>query len=886
MLNLELRAEFSSEKPHGTMVDFKNEAKTGALDISAESFLKITYPSIDLLHAIEAILPTKRRPTVLLGERGQGKSHLMAVLYHIIQNPEIGQAWYDTWKDRIEHPLPINSLEKDFLVIAESLNSQNYNTLWDILFDKHPDGQYFRGKWDSEGANKNPIPGEKLILSMLEKKPIALILDEFQTWFEGRIETPANPSKSHAFNFIQILSEIATHRPDLLILVASVRDSGSDAAQQIYRINPARIAFNNPQTKKDRLRLILYRIFENRTNIPINQIESIIAVHLKEYLRLKEISMDKTEEIKANFLEAWPYSYELIQMLEDQVLVAVNAQETRDLIRILVELFKNRGEVTPIITPSDFLIDDPKSTAGILLDSVASKEQRDLKEKAQRNLEALKAISSSNVSSKNKHEIISALWLRSLSVEKLKGAKASELHSDITKTNPIDDNSFQAELIEIEENSFNIHKEGERFLFKVEENPYSKVISSAKNEKLFIGEEDVGLLLNEIKYILCENNYSGQFQIIPLGKDWESNPWLIEKFAPEYKFQNWDKKKIPIVVIPETLKGIDKVLAKWLITHIPQRRNMIRFLLPKSTEKNYCFDRDLILLTRVVYLCEKWGGEYKDIGNKYKQELRKKLKERFDLFAILENWDFQNPDKCKFAKEKHLATGDKIPPAIENKIKNELYAREDFENLILKFAKNGFSIDRVLGELQEPISVDEICLPWLGETITVESIFRLCAEGKIAINLKGAEMIQAEPSEDADTAYRRMKSLIPRDRDLETTKILLPDANTISRGIAEPPSVTDTPVIPSEEKTQSPSSGEIKNPFTQTRKVLRQKETIYAPPLHLINEIEKWNLADKETLQSISVKVEKMDKNQLRRLIEKLPDGFSYKIELDREESE
>jgi|JI9StandDraft_1071089.scaffolds.fasta_scaffold16173_1 hypothetical protein len=885
MLNLKLRAEFSSEKPHGTMVDFKNEAKTGALDISAESFLKITYPSIDLLHAIEAILPTKRRPTVLLGERGQGKSHLMAVLYHIIQNPEIGQTWYDTWKDRINHPLPINSLEKGFLVIAESLNSQNYNTLWDILFDKHPDGQYFRGKWDSEGINKNPIPSEKLILSMLEKKPVALILDEFQTWFEGRIETQANPSKTHAFNFIQILSEIATHRPDLLILVASVRDSGSDAAQQIYRINPARIAFNNPQTKKDRLRLILYRIFENRMNISVNQIDSLIAIHLKEYLRLKEIPTDKAEDIKANFLESWPYSHELIQMLEDQVLVAVNAQETRDLIRILVELFKNRGEVTPIITPADFLIMDSKSTAGVLLDSVASKEQRDLKEKAQRNLEALNAISGSDYSMKNKHEIITALWLRSLSVEKLKGAKASELHSDITKTVSIDDNSFQAELIEIEENSFNIHKEGERFLFKVEENPYSRVISSAKNEKLFTGEEDIQLLLKEMKYTLTEHyEVSNLFQIIPLGKDWEINPWQIEKFAPEYKFQNWDKKKTVIVVIPEMVKGIDKVLAKWLITHIPQKRNTIRFLLPKSTEKNYCFDKELILLTRVVYLCEKWGGEYKEIGNKYKQELRKKLKERFDLFAILENWDFQNPDKCKFAKEKHLAAGDKIPPAIENKIKSELYAREDFESLIMQFAKNGFSIDRVLGELQEPISVDGICLPWLGETITVESIFRLCAEGKIAINLKGSEMLQAEPSEDSETAYRRMKTLIPRDRDLETTKILLPDVNPRSQGIGEAPSVPDNPVTPPSEKPSD--SPDIKNPFTQPRKVLRTKETLYAPPLHLINEIEKWNLADKETLQSISVRIEKMDKNQLRRMIEKLPDGFQYKIELDREELE
>lgn len=54
MLQLRLREEFRGKRLKGTTVDFKNQSGTGALDVAASDFLKITYPSHDLLKAIEA----------------------------------------------------------------------------------------------------------------------------------------------------------------------------------------------------------------------------------------------------------------------------------------------------------------------------------------------------------------------------------------------------------------------------------------------------------------------------------------------------------------------------------------------------------------------------------------------------------------------------------------------------------------------------------------------------------------------------------------------------------------------------------------------------------------------------------------------------------------
>jgi hypothetical protein len=78
VLELKLREEFRGRRLKGTTVDFTNQAQTGALQVPAVEFLKITYPSFDLLKTIEATGPDHSRPVVLLGARGQGKSHLMA----------------------------------------------------------------------------------------------------------------------------------------------------------------------------------------------------------------------------------------------------------------------------------------------------------------------------------------------------------------------------------------------------------------------------------------------------------------------------------------------------------------------------------------------------------------------------------------------------------------------------------------------------------------------------------------------------------------------------------------------------------------------------------------------------------------------------------------
>ena len=565
-------------------------------------------------------------------------------------------------------------------LIAESLQNQEYKFLWDILFANHPNGQLIKGKWLGQGENKTEVPSKSLLIELLNSKPIVLILDEFQTWYEGLTNTKQFPWQKWAFNHIQILSEIAEENPELLSLVVSFRDGDSDAAEQIYRINHIKINFKGAQAKKDRQNLLLHRIFENRLQVPNSDIETSIKVHVDEYIRLNHISGSDHEKYKKEFIDAWPFSPKLMQLLEDQVLVATSTQETRDLIRILIDVFKGAGDTSPVLTAADFNITKEERGIGSLLDSVANRLHKDLSTKALRNLEAVREACPS-LKVEFLEDVLSALWLRSLSLEKHAGARHEDLQLDITRKSKIDDNKFQADLAMIEANSFNIHRSiGGKLVFLNEENPQAKLMAHAKIDRLFSDNQDIDHLALEIKHVLADDEgNNNQSKIIVLKKNWENRPWenIDEKEKPE----SWGGR-IPHIVIPKgDIKQKD--LGVWLKTHISKNKNTVRFILAKEGV-NIFFDKSLLIPARIVYLAKEWkdsDASYRVLYAKFQKELREQLKNLFDRFAILEVWNFGQPELCQFQILRHNEESEKIIPKIQEIIKKEVFEPEGFEEV-------------------------------------------------------------------------------------------------------------------------------------------------------------------------------------------------------------
>ncbi len=890
MLKLLLRDEFKGERLKGTTIDFSADKTTGVLKKPAGEFLSITYPSVDLLKVLEAAQPEKARPIVLLGGRGQGKSHLMAALFHAMKDAAAAAAWLGDWAAKLNRPeLTTLKFRSDVEVIAESLHQQRYKFLWELLFDRHPKGDYIKGKWDSMGAGKTNIPSVDLLLEMFQAKPTALLLDEFQTWYDGLTNTQQYPWRNWAFNFIQLLSEIANDHPELLTLVVSIRDNQSQAYQQIHRIQPVLVDFQGTQAKKDRQRLLLYRIFQNRINVPASDISDCIKPHVDDHLRLAEVPPSQHDTKRAEFVEAWPYSPVLMRLLDDQVLVATEAQETRDLIRILVDLFKTQGDKSPVITAADFDITNEKGSVTSLLNSVANQFHRSLLQKAQRNLEAVRtAVQEPDKNVPHAADIISALWLRSLSAERVNGAEPAELQVDITRDQPIDDNGFAAEMAMIRENSFNIHPVGNRLVFKEEENAEGKLLANARNDKLFEAGQDIEQLAAEVRYVIGgSEEVSRQFRVVVLRKKWQSDPWgeLAEKDRPD----QWGNQLV-LIVLPEYPDNVEAALGAWLKQYLPSRRNTLRFLLPKKADGNLYFDRDLIVCARAVYLANQWKETdvaYKPLFTTYQtSHLRPKLKDKFDAFALLDIWNFAQPEQCRFTIEKHNATGDKIPKAIHTKIESELFVAEDFEVAVVAHATASSSLAKFIGELQEPTIGGKHCIPWLGEFTAKEKVLRLCAAGKLAIDVRGLEMLQAEPSESEDVAWMRIKGKLGSGMELKQTILLLPNAVPSSGGTLPLP-FTPTPTTTTPTSTQP--TGTPPSIFNETDGTLPKAPKLQPfgtppkTPMNLLGEVEKWGIGAATNLANVNININAMTGAQLTQLLKNLPDGATYGLNLDKE---
>src|SRR5580692_5312626 len=488
---LQLRQEFQTQHMRATAIELSNRQNTGWTQRKAATeLLDITYPTGDVRRALDAVSAASAgKPIVMMGQRGSGKSHIMALVHHAFGAPDQVESWANSWGQKLQaDKLKSMKLQRGFMPLSETLSNQEYPHLWDVLFERHSKGPYYRGKFEQSG---NLVPAKSLLQDMFAEQKTALILDELQTWYDGLHDEPGAEGKKRlrwAFNFIQTLSELAEDRPDLFCLVVSVRDNTTDSFQQIHRKGPVVIDFKGETARADRKRLVLHRLFQNRGNVPAAEIEQAVHVYATERIRL--LHADKTQADKARLqqevVECWPFSPELLGLLEDHILMASAAQDSRDFIRMLAEVFRVRGQQAPVITPADFSVDDDDCGVTTLVDSFAtSADQERLREKAIRNLSAIR---DANVDAPHAREVISSIWVRSLSVRQDTGATRNEVQLDITQNEPIDDNAFTAELANIVDNSFNIHEVGtheKRFCFKLPENPESKLKAWARNEREF-----------------------------------------------------------------------------------------------------------------------------------------------------------------------------------------------------------------------------------------------------------------------------------------------------------------------------------------------------------------------------------------------------------------
>jgi hypothetical protein len=166
---------------------------------------------------------------------------------------------------------------------------------------------------------------------------------------------------------------------------------------------------------------------------------------------------------------------------------------------------------------------------------------------------------------------------------------------------------------------------------------------------------------------------------------------------------------------------------------------------------------------------------------------------------------------------------------------------------------------------------------------TKEKILHLCASGKLAINVRGLELLQAQAGETEETAWMRMRGKLGSGKELEQTILQLPSAYPQSGGalpfqlmptIPQPstPQPVPGPIPPSNifGGSPMPPSPSLK-PFGTPPKT----------PVNLLGEVEKWGISAATNVANVNLAVSQMTGAQLSEFLKKLPDGLTYSLNLE-----
>src|SRR5262249_32413939 len=149
-----------------------------------------------------------------------------------------------------------------------------------------------------------------------------------------------------------------------------------------------------------------------------------------------------------------------------------------------------------------------------------------------------------------------------------------------------------------------------RFCFRLPENPQSKMKAGARNDRAFDPQSatapgllsvrrDQEYLKQVLNYLLKTPDGPSEPPSHPVGLDpnWQKAPWANLPHPDQPA--GWTERAKPVlVVLPVAPKSLNDVLGPWLVDHVAQNRNMVRFLLPRAGLENIYDDRNLLITAR------------------------------------------------------------------------------------------------------------------------------------------------------------------------------------------------------------------------------------------------------------------------------------------------
>lgn len=425
------------------IVDLENlrDAKGKHIESKPQDFLGLTYPTADIRCVLENLnqrFTSKARSAGLYlfeGYKGSGKSHLLLLVCHLAQNPELAKEWFSRYG--IECKLP-----EHIEVIPHKFTDFPLYALWDLIM-----------KGDAKASSQDR-PNLDQLRAAIQGRHIFLVLDELEMGIRS-ISDKAIQDQNLAF--LQMLTEEAERSETRNITIfAGIYNSAQEPGATLKRVPRIDVKFANVA---DRTRIVLHRLFENSDSADKKKIENVLTSYRNGWKR-KGLPVD--DAYMAKLQESYPFTPELLQLIQEQ---ARNMfQGTRGALGLLGTMVKTAHKKADLITTAQASIKD-RSILNRLIDLDPG---MDLVKCAQSDLADL---------GKNRFgdEIVSSILLATLAAAgKARGMTEEQLALEVLK--PDDDiNDFRGALNAFHKYGTYFHEQEGVFYFDREEKPSAKV---------------------------------------------------------------------------------------------------------------------------------------------------------------------------------------------------------------------------------------------------------------------------------------------------------------------------------------------------------------------------------------------------------------------------
>lgn len=661
---LDLRPEIMEPKGLVDMIDLGALTGNGRRGLGArgpgldtlrdpKAFFNITYPTTEIVETLKTLAKRAANPeqvpgTILLsGRYGQGKSHVLLAAHHALNAPDVAREWATQWR------LGPLELPRDALVVTRSFIQHADEPLWDMLLSALSPGRK---------PKVNDFPDGERIESLLGDKPVFLIMDELERWYDAQDER----SRSRNRNFIQALTEV-TMRDGRITLLTSVLGERQEPAETIRRVKPLELSFRSAE---DRQRVVLFRLFSNRNT---QEAESAAKRVAAEYsAAYTAAGVRRVDDLQARMISTWPLAPEFLDILTKKVPNLGGFQNTRGTLRFLAHVVRHNHRNRPLVSSQDLPFHDDVIFQALLnLDTSGGEVVR-------RALgDNYEAVSDKLV---HRDELFSTLVFYSIADPTHPGATLDELLIATLDPgeNPL---RIRDNLAELKTHAFNLHERDERYVFLAVENPHARITAMASSQ-------------------LVTREATRNHILLALAQAWGGQERTVV-FAPDGWTELADGLKAVRNQRPRIILSTQALSPKerLRLQNVDEERNLVLLVEPhvrtsrEDTTYSLLTDDALVLHARRIEACKLLlgGNPANDAAGVYRRvyddELKRLKKEVIERYGVTILWNRAGASQTQDVDESWFEVYRLDTPTAEGLLstwRNELTGRPEIKGEVAK----------------------------------------------------------------------------------------------------------------------------------------------------------------------------------------------------------